>query len=175
MLQQLNPQPQLITGGKSADPSFSDPLLPHLLEAMNRAVEIDMTVSFVLQSGLLLLKDAIEDALDRGCVFRLITSDYLDVTEPTALRSLMHFVERKADVRIYESQGNPGFHMKSYLFIREQSANVVSGSLFVGSSNISRAALTQSLEWNLRQSFDDQLLDEFAMIREPFDCLMILG
>lgn len=172
MLQQLNPQPQLITGGKSADPSFTDPLLPHLLEAMNRAVEIDMTVSFVLQSGLMLLKDAIEDALDRGCVIRLITSDYLDVTEPTALRSLMHFVERNADVRIYESQGNPGFHMKSYLFIREQSAHVVSGSLFVGSSNISRAALTQSLEWNLRQSFDDQLLDEFAMIREPFDKLL---
>ena len=68
---------QLISGGSLKDRSFSDPLLPHLIEAMNRAIEIDITVSFILQSGLILLKDAIEDALSRGCKLRLITSDYL--------------------------------------------------------------------------------------------------
>lgn len=163
---------QLISGGSLKDPSFSDPLLPHLIEAMNRAIEINITVSFILQSGLILLKDAIEDALSRGCKLRLITSDYLDVTQPVALRGLMHFVERNADVRIYESQGNPGFHMKSYLFIKERTENEISGSLFVGSSNISKAALTESLEWNWQQSFRHQNLDEFAAVREPFERLL---
>jgi HKD family nuclease len=148
---------QLISGGSLKDPSFSDPLLPYLIEVMNRAIEIDITVSFILQSGLTLLKDAIEDALCRGCKLRIITSDYLDVTQPIALRGLMHFVERNADVRIYESHGNPGFHMKSYLFIKERTETEICGSLFVGSSNISKAALTESLEWNWRQSFHFQL------------------
>ena len=163
---------QLITGGDVKDPSFSDPLLPHLIEAINRAIEIDITVSFILQSGLILLKDAIEDALSRGCKVRLITSDYLDVTQPVALRGLMHFVERDADVRIYESQGNPGFHMKSYLFIKERTDTEICGSLFIGSSNISKAALTQSLAWNWQQSFHYQNLNDFDVICVPFNRLL---
>ena len=152
----MNNNLSLFTGGSSVDPSFDRPLLAPLLAAINQASEIDITVSFIRQSGLSLLNNALEDAQARGARIRIITSDYLDVTEPVALRELMQFAERGAEVRIYESLNNPGFHMKSYLFIHTSTPEQLQGCAFVGSSNISRAALTQSLEWNWCQQVDEQ-------------------
>jgi len=145
----------LLTGGSSGDPVFNRPLLAPLLAAINQARDIDIAVSFIRQSGLCLLNNALEDAQARGARIRLITSDYLDVTEPVALRELMQFAERGADVRIYESLNNPGFHMKSYLFIQTATPERLQGCAFIGSSNISLAALTQSLEWNWCQQVDE--------------------
>ena len=85
----------LTTGGKL------DPFLPQLLDAINQATEIDITVAFIRQSGLDLIFDALRDAMDRHAVIRVLTSDYLDVTEPQALRRLMLLAERGADVRLY--------------------------------------------------------------------------
>ena len=102
----------LITGGKS------DPFLPRLLDAINQATEIDITVAFILQSGLDLIFDALRDAMNRRAVIRVLTSDYLDVTEPQALRRLMLLAERGADVRLFSTAGDPSFHIKSYIFLR---------------------------------------------------------
>lgn len=149
-------QLSLFCGGSTQDRSFTTPLLAPLIAAINQASQIDITVSFIRQSGLRLLIPALEDAQQRGAIIRIITSDYLDVTEPVALRELMQFAERGAEVRIYESASNPGFHMKSYLFIHTATAEQLHGCAFVGSSNISRAALTESLEWNWCHQVNDR-------------------
>ena len=57
--------------------------------------------------------------------------------------------ERGAQVKVYESAGS-SFHMKSYIFVRGSDSATASGTAFVGSSNISRQALQDGLEWNYR-------------------------
>ncbi|MFH7587027.1 DEAD/DEAH box helicase family protein [Oceanimonas sp. AH20CE76] len=149
---------ELVTGGGKQDPVFNQPLLTPLLDAINQAGKgsaITMAVSFIRQSGLWLLKDALHEALGRGATLRVLTSDYLDVTEPVALRELMLLAERSADVRIYQSSGEAGFHLKSYLFIQQQGEQQLQGKGFVGSSNLSKAALTQSLEWSWQLTVND--------------------
>ncbi len=103
---------QLITGA-------DDPLLPNLVHAINNATEIEITVSFIQPSGLALLFDPLNEALQSGATLKLLTSDYLDTTHPNALRELMVLVDRGADVRIYQTQSNQSFHMKSYIFVKK--------------------------------------------------------
>ena len=160
------PQALLTVGG------YEDPLLPKLIQAINYAQEIEMAVSFVRNSGYRLLSGSLIDALERGATIRFLTSDYLNVTEPTALRSLMLLKERGADIRIHRHDGSQSFHMKSYIFVRSQDDDLTEGCAFVGSSNISRAALTTGHEWNLclacHGDSSDPYVQQFAHIRRQF-------
>lgn len=154
----------LVTGGKS------DPFLPQLLDAINQATEIDITVAFIRQSGLDLIFDALRDAMDRHAVIRVLTSDYLDVTEPQALRRLMLLAERGAAIRLFSTDGDPSFHIKSYIFLRRNGEAILDGCAFVGSSNLSNMALTRGLEWNLRVDYPAdstkllEILEKFEML-----------
>ena len=155
---------------------LDDPLLPKLIDAINRAQEIEITVAFIRISGLKLLFGALSDAVDRGTAIKVLTSDYLDVTDPQALRELMLLKERGADIRIYQCDGQQSFHMKSYIFIRthegEREGERIEGCAYVGSSNISKAALTTGHEWNLclqcNGDRDDVYVQQFAHIRQQF-------
>ncbi len=154
----------LISGGKS------DPFLPQLLKAINFATEIDITVAFIRRSGLDLIFDALKDAMDRGSVIRVLTSDYLEVTEPQALRHLMLLAERGADVRLFSTLGDPSFHIKSYIFLRRDGEAILDACAFVGSSNISNMALTRGLEWNLRVDYPEES-EKFTEIHRKFAAL----
>ena len=156
----------LSTGG------INDPLLPKLIEAINRAREIAITVAFIRVSGLKLLFDALSDAVERGATLKVLTSDYLDVTDPQALRELMLLRERNADIRIYQCDGQQSFHMKSYIFVHMDNGQWLEGCAYVGSSNISKAALVTGHEWNLqltcRGSNDDIHVKQFMNIHQQF-------
>jgi len=154
----------LTTGGKS------DPFLPQLLDAINQATEIDITVAFIRQSGLDLIFDALKDAMGRHALIRVLTSDYLDVTEPQALRRLMLLAERGADIRLFSTAGDPSFHIKSYIFLRRDGDTISNGCAFVGSSNISNMALTRGLEWNLRVDYPAESA-KFVEIHNKFEAL----
>ena len=160
---------QLTTGG-------GDPLLPKLIHAINHAHEIEITVSFIQRSGLALLFEPLKDALGKNCTLKLLTSDYLDITDPVALRELMPLVDRGADVRIFESRNKQSFHMKSYIFVKtktgEVGAEIADGSAFIGSNNISKTALTHAYEWCYRHDFsppmDSKEALTFLEIRKSF-------
>lgn len=159
----------LTTGGAS------DPFLPQLEAEIHRATEIDIAVAFIKSSGLRLLFDALVDAVtNRGARLRLLTSDYLNVTDPQALRSLMLLVERGADIRIFES-GEDSFHLKAYIFVRTENGGMLHGNAFIGSSNISHKALTDGLEWNYRIDYPgdgpEPAAARFHEIRERFEQL----
>ncbi len=141
---------RLIPGGEK------NPFLPCLLEGIREAVEIDMAVAFIKATGLRLLFADLKDAITpeaesnrQPARLRIITSDYLDVTDPEALRCLMLLQERGAQIRVYEAAAS-SFHMKAYIFMRQNDRSGVHGMAFVGSSNISRQALQDGLEWNYR-------------------------
>lgn len=138
----------LITGG-------DDPFRPKLIEDINAAKRIDITVSFIRQSGLKLIFPVLTDALERGVEMRILTGDYLNVTEPVALRHLLLLVESGADVRVFEGHNGQSFHMKAYIFIFSDDNGKRDGHAYVGSSNISSSALNHGLEWNLRVALEE--------------------
>jgi superfamily II DNA or RNA helicase/diadenosine tetraphosphate (Ap4A) HIT family hydrolase/HKD family nuclease len=121
-----------------------DPLLAHLAAHLDRATAVDLAVSFTLDSGVRLIEPYLRDVLDRGGRVRLVTGDYLGVTEPDALLRLTD-LEGDVHLRIFESAGR-SFHPKAYIIT--DAADV--GTAFVGSSNLSATALREGVEWNYR-------------------------
>lgn len=176
------PAPPLATGG------VPDPFLAHVSPLFARAERVDIVAAFVQDSGLLLLHDAIHRAVARGCRVRLVTGDYLAITQERALRRLFAWsfltgsgdsddTDLTASVRTTGSFSTrvvetarldpPGaaFHPKAWLFEGPGLA-----SAFVGSSNVSRSALTEGVEWNLRADRQSQP-GAYARIREAFERL----
>jgi superfamily II DNA or RNA helicase len=100
-----------------------------------------LAVAFVMTSGVELLEADVRRALLRGARLQLLTTDYLDVTEPDALRRLLE-LGSGCEVRVFVA-GSRSFHPKAYLFEREDG----SGRAFVGSANLSRSGLDGGVEW----------------------------
>jgi superfamily II DNA or RNA helicase/HKD family nuclease len=164
---------RLVTGGTR------DPFLPRLLAAIRQANKIDLAVAFIKQSGLDLLFGALSDAIElRDARLRVLTSDYLDVTDPQALRRLLLLAERGAEVRLFEA-GHHSFHLKAYICVRTDQGHALWGSAFIGSSNISRTALTDGLEWNVQVDHPEEPTDpaaqHFQEIRDEFQHLFDHG
>lgn len=170
---------RLITGGDS------NHFLPKLCAAISTASEIDLAVAFIKSTGLRLLLPDLHSALngsqtlnddsESGLIvpaarLRIITSDYLDVTDPDALRLLMLLQEQGAQVRVFESAGS-SFHMKAYLFAWIGELGHLRGQAFIGSSNISRQALTDGLEWNYRIDYPGEA--GFIEARSQFDEIFV--
>ncbi len=167
---------RLVTGGK-------DHFLPHLTKAINEASEIDMAVAFIKATGLKLIMDDLHSAITRGysesiediahlkesARLRVITSDYLDVTDPQALRQLLVLRDRGAQVKIYESS-EKSFHMKAYIFNKKRGDGGIEGKAFIGSSNLSAMALRDGLEWNYRIDYpaDSGFIEERNRFEELF-------
>ncbi|RJE80044.1 DUF3427 domain-containing protein [Paracoccus sp. JM45] len=143
--------PRLITGA-------TDPLLPLLARSIDGAAQVDLAVAFALDSGVRLLEPWLRDLLNRGGRLRVVVGDYMDVTEPAALRRLEDL--EGADLRIFET-GTSSFHPKAWLF----RAADRTGSAIVGSSNLSRTALTTGVEWNLHsENATDVVQDAFESL-----------
>lgn len=73
---------------------------------------------------------------------KILIGDYLHITQPEALELLMIELPN-AEIRLYKSQGVP-FHPKAYLFRENEQSHII-----VGSSNLSKSAMTKGVEWSL--------------------------
>lgn len=119
-------------------------LLYQLKMSMQSAVQIDIIVSFLMESGVKILLRDLEKALERGAKIRILTGNYLGITQPSALYLLKYRLGNRIDLRFYNDSGR-SFHPKSYIFHYKQDAEI-----YIGSSNISYSALTSGIEWNYR-------------------------
>jgi superfamily II DNA or RNA helicase/HKD family nuclease/predicted house-cleaning noncanonical NTP pyrophosphatase (MazG superfamily) len=134
ILRGIHPEPRrLFTNDAKAS------LLRELQKEISKASAIDIAVSFILESGLDLLEGGIAAAILRGCTVRILTTDYMGVSEPAALRRINRLVP---SARVFEAT-NRGFHPKAYIFYRPDG----SGRAFIGSANLSRSALLENVEW----------------------------
>lgn len=97
-------------------------------------------VSFTRCSGLGLLVDPLNELIERKGRVQLLTSTYMNVTQPEALTSLM----RMKGLECYVQSGPQGFHSKFWLFNEKNR-----GECWAGSSNISKGGLADNIEWNL--------------------------
>ena len=137
----------VMTGGR--DPSRF--LYYQLKMSMMKAKQIDIIVSFLMESGVRMILSDIKAALERGAKVRILTGNYLGITQPSALYLIKKELGDQVDLRFYHDKGR-SFHPKSYIFHYENMEEI-----YIGSSNISRSALTSGIEWNYRfNSLTDQ-------------------
>jgi len=125
------------------------------------ADRVDLLCAFITWHGVRVLEQALQDLKQRGVRLRVITTTYLGATEPRAVERL---IAAGADVRISYETRTTRLHAKAWLFHRRSGFSTG----YVGSSNLSRAALVDGLEWNVRLSSVEQahLLQTFS---ETFD------
>lgn len=117
-----------------------------LINSLKEADSVDIIVSFLMESGVKMLLEELENALKRGAKIRILTGNYLGITQPSALYLIKRKLGDRVDLRFYNEK-NRSFHPKSYIFHYMDYSE-----LYIGSSNISRSALTSGIEWNYRFS-----------------------
>ena len=108
--------------------------------------EVDLLCAFVKWHGIRLLEPQLSRLRQRGAAFRVITTTYMGATERAALDRLVR--EFGAQVKIQYDAQRTRLHAKAWLFGR----NTEFDTAYVGSSNLSRAALLDGVEWNVRLS-----------------------
>ena len=134
-------QAALLTNTRG-EPSLS----AELRADMASADHVDLLCAFIRWHGLRVLEEPLAVLRDRGVPLRVITTTYVGATERRAVDELVR--RFGAEVRIsYETQSTR-LHAKAWLFRRHSGYDTA----FVGSSNLSRSALLDGLEWNVRLS-----------------------
>lgn len=146
-----------------------NPLLIQLERDLSDARSLDVAVAFVMPSGVERLYPHFEDLLERGGALRLLTGDYLDVSDPNALQRLvdlraLYGVER-CQLRVFESKGK-SFHPKAYVVSHVGGR----GAAYVGSSNLSASALVDGIEWNYR-ILSSRDADGWQQVSDAFQAL----
>jgi len=127
--------------------SHGEPNLGAELRAeMASADHVDLLCAFVRWHGIRVLEAALEELAERGRPLRVITTTYCGATERRALDALVRRYGAQVKVR-YETQSTK-LHAKAWLFRRESGFDTG----YVGSSNLSKSALVDGLEWNVRIS-----------------------
>lgn len=140
---ELQIKPTDVMTGGSSESRF---LYYQLKASIARAKQIDIIVSFLMETGVKLILNDLKEALDRGVKVRILTGNYLGITQPSALFMIKKELGNRVDLRFYNDKAR-SFHPKSYIFHYENEEEI-----YIGSSNISRSALTSGIEWNYRFS-----------------------
>ncbi len=145
--------------------SPQEPQLGHeLLEEMRSADGVDILVSFIKWSGLRLLMTAFEDLRDRQVPVRLITTSYMGASDAPAVEWLARLPN--VEVRVSYDTERTRLHAKAYHFKRNSGFSTA----YIGSANMSHAAITSGLEWNLKVTSQDMghILEKFSVEFETY-------
>ncbi|MCY0879555.1 MAG: DEAD/DEAH box helicase family protein [Firmicutes bacterium] len=114
----------------------------HLRRLAQGAEALYLLLAFIRPSGVDALWPILAEAAEAGTEIKILTGDYLGITDPDALAQLLT-LGPAVELRLWQTDGE-SFHPKAYLFESNTALNMI-----VGSSNLSRAALTDGIEWNL--------------------------
>ena len=150
---------ELFTGG-NAGTTLESEIRKEILSSN----KIDLLVSFIKWKGIRILERELREFTQRGGQLRVITTTYIGATDSKAVDFLASL--DNTEVKISYNTGNERLHAKAYLFQR----NTGFHTGYIGSSNFSRSALTDGLEWNLKVTTKEvgHIIDKFKKTFESY-------
>ncbi len=124
------------------DYSKGSKVLSEIISELNKCEEFFISVAFITNSGILPLLETLKVLNKKGIKGKILTTDYLNFSEPKALKKLLEFPN--IEIKLYSKEN---FHTKGYIFRYRDHYKLI-----VGSSNLTQTALTKNKEWNLKVS-----------------------
>lgn len=117
-------------------------ILSSILHGLNNCEEFWFSVAFVTTNGVATLIETLIQLEQKGINGKILVSQYLNFTQPEALRRLLQFNNIELKIAI-----DNAFHSKGYLFKKKGIYDLI-----IGSSNLTASALCTNTEWNLKVS-----------------------
>lgn len=106
--------------------------------------EFQMSVAFITMSGITPLLQTLKELEKRNIKGKILTTNYLNFSEPRALKKLNEL--SNITLKMYDVEASDeGFHTKGYIFKKDEIYRII-----IGSSNVTSAALTSNREWNTK-------------------------
>ncbi len=145
----------------SNNPTEGKKVISSIEEELQRCDHFQISVAFITEGGIKPLLMTLKELEERNIPGEILTTNYLDFSEPKALKTLHEL--SNITIKMYDvNAANNGFHTKGYIFQKEEIYRII-----IGSSNLTGAALTCNREWNTKLlSTEDgemasQIIEEF--------------
>ncbi len=163
-LKQITPYSRLSNSelftGNNAGISLESEIKKEILSAD----KISFLVSFIKWTGIRIFERELREFTDRGGRLKIITTSYMGATDLKAIEFLSNL--RGAEIKVSYNTANERLHAKAYLFHRNSGFHTG----YIGSSNLSRSALTNGLEWNIKITTKEvtHIIDKFEKTFETY-------
>ncbi|MDJ8840403.1 DEAD/DEAH box helicase [Salmonella enterica] len=152
------------------DPESKRYVLKDIQEELSKCQAFYISVAFITQSGIALIKSQLSDLMDKGINGKILISPYLDFNDPIAMKELLKL--KNVEVRL--TPKSLQMHAKFYLFEHKGKQVLISGS-----SNLTHNALKINYEWNIKltSTHNGELIQatkkEFEKIWDKSDILTL--
>ena len=131
-------------GFVSNNPEEGKKVISSIEEELLRCEQFQISVAFITMGGVTPLLQTLKELEEKGIPGQILTTNYLNFSEPRALEKLNGL--KNITLKMYDVEAaQQGFHTKGYIFKKEEIYRII-----LGSSNMTSAALTVNKEWNTK-------------------------